>query len=93
MWRRLIPACAVAAWVSGPAFAQPAQQSSSPSLGIPLNSERLPTEEEIQKRKDADRAYDAAIHKIPDKKPSADPWGNIRPNSPATAKNKQQPQP
>ena len=93
MWRRLLPACAVAALVLGPAFAQPASQSPSSSIGIPFNPEKLPTEEEIQKRKDAERAYDAAIQKIPDKKPSADPWGNIRPSSPATAKNKQQPQP
>jgi hypothetical protein len=24
-------------------------------------------------------AYDAAMHKIPDKKSSADPWGDVRP--------------
>ena len=93
MWHRLLPAGAIAALVLGPAFAQPAPQSSSSTIGIPLNPERPLTAEEIQKRKDAERAYDAAIQKIPDKKPSADPWGNIRPSSPASAKNKQQPQP
>jgi len=95
MWRRLLPAGAIAASILGPAFGQPASQSQSPppTIGLPFNPEKLPTEEEIQKRKDAERAYDAAIQKIPDKKQSADPWGNIRPSSPTTAKNKQQAQP
>jgi hypothetical protein len=28
------------------------------------------------------------LHKIPDKKATVDPWGNIRPTAPAAAKNK-----
>lgn len=89
MLPKLFPAAAILALMSGPAFAQPASQSSpSSNIGIPLNPERPLTQEEIEKRQAADRAYNAAIQKIPDKKPSGDPWGNIRPSSP-TAKNKQ----
>ena len=86
MLRKLLPACAIVALISWPAFAQ--SDSSSGSVGVPLNPEKRLTPEEIEKRKEADRAYNAAIQKIPDKKPSSDPWGNIRPGSP-TAKNKQ----
>ena len=46
--------------------------------------------EEIEKQKAADRAYNTAIQKIPEKKSSVDPWGNIRPSSPSASKNKQQ---
>jgi len=48
------------------------------------------TQEEIEKQKAADRAYEAAVNKIPDKKSSADPWGNIRQPSPTASKNKAQ---
>ena len=43
------------------------------------------TQEQIDRQRAADKAYDAAMHKIPDKKSSADPWGDVRP-----AKGKQQ---
>ena len=91
MLRKLLPAAAIVALTSGLAAAQPASSSSSSSgIGIPLHDDRPPTAEEIEKKKAADRAYSDAIQKIPDKKPSGDPWGNIRPGSPNTAKNKQQ---
>jgi hypothetical protein len=89
MLRRLLPAGVIVALMSAPAFAQPASSSNS-NIGIPLNPEKRLTPEDIEKQKAAERAYDAAIQKIPDKKPSADPWGNIRPSTPTTAKNKQQ---
>ncbi|MBV1698253.1 MAG: hypothetical protein KGK33_13775 [Hyphomicrobiales bacterium] len=54
-----------------------------------MNPKRPLTPEEVQQRKAADEAYQAAIKKIPDKKTSADPWGNIRPAAPAS-KNKPQ---
>jgi hypothetical protein len=92
MLRKFLPAAAIIALTSGLALAQPASSSSSSSgsLGIPLSVERPPTPEEIEKQKAADRAYSDAMQKIPDKKPSADPWGNIRSGSPNTAKNKPQ---
>ena len=78
---KLILTGAVAAILIGPAAAQD-------TPGIPLNRKRPPTAEEIDKQKDRDRSYDAALKKIPDKKSSGDPWGDIRPSP--TAKNKQQ---
>lgn len=83
MLRKFIPAGALVALFAAPAAAQS-------SLGIPLNPQTPPTQEQIEKQKAADREYNAAMQKIPDKKAPADPWGNIRPNSPAASKNKQQ---
>jgi hypothetical protein len=92
MQRKFIAAAIVTSTVfTAPALAQlPGSDSSSQtSLGIPLKSDAPPTQEEIEKRKANDRAYQAAIQKIPDKKASTDPWGTIRPTAP-TSKNKQQ---
>jgi hypothetical protein len=83
MLRRLIQAGAILAVFSGPALAQSA-------LGVPLKPEQPLTQEEIDKQKAADRAYEAAVNKIPDKKSSADPWGTIRQPSPTASKNKAQ---
>ena len=97
MLRNLVRAGAIVALFAGPAAAQIGQTSpgsstpGSSGLGIPLNGVEKPkTPEEIEKQKAADRAYEAAMKKIPDKPASSDPWGDVRP--PATAKNKQQPQ-
>ena len=83
MLRKLIQAGAVLALFSSPACAQT-------SLGVPIHPKRLLTPEEIEQQKAADQAYDAAMRKIPDKRPSADPWGTIRPNSAPGSKNMQQ---
>jgi len=83
MLRRLIQTGAILAVFSGSASAQS-------SLGVPLKSEQPPTQEEIDKQKAADRAYEAAVNKIPDKKSSSDPWGTIRQPSPTASKNKAQ---
>ncbi len=83
MPRKLIRAGAIVVFFAGCAGAQ-AQSS------IPLNPKRPPSQEELERQRAAEQAYDAAIKKIPDKKPSADPWGNIRPTSPTASKNKQQ---
>jgi hypothetical protein len=88
MLRRLLPAGVIVALMAGPAFSQPAPSSGS-TIGIPLNPEKQATPDDIERQKAAERAYNAAIQKIPDKKPSADPWGTIRPNSSTTAKSKQ----
>jgi hypothetical protein len=90
MLQRLIQVAAIAVLIAGPAFAQSPESSEKPVLGVPFKSERPLTQEEIEKRKAVDHAYDAAIRKIPQKRPSADPWGNIRPGSPTASKNKQQ---
>ncbi len=85
MLRKLIQACVIVTLLTEPAFAQ-----NSP-LSVPVNPQKPPpTKEEIEQQKAADRAYNAAMQKIPDKKSSVDPWGNIRPSSPSASKNKQQ---
>jgi len=87
MLRKLMQAGAIVALFTGPAFAQ---STDSAPAGIPLKPEKPQTQKEIEKQKAADRAYDAAINKIPDKKSSSDPWGNIRQTSPTASKNKTQ---
>jgi len=82
MLRRLIRAGALVVFLAGGAAAQ--------AQSIPVNPKTPPTQEEIDRQRATDRAYDAAVKKIPDKKSSADPWGNIRPSSPTASKNKQQ---
>ena len=60
-------------------------------FGLPFKQKAPPpSKEQIERRKAADKAYDAAIQKIPEKKSSADPWGDVRPSSPAAARNKRQ---
>ena len=85
MQRKLIQAGVIVALLTGAASAQDSH------LSIPVNPGKPPpTQEEIEKQKAADRAYNTAIQKIPEKKSSVDPWGNIRPSSPSASKNKQQ---
>jgi hypothetical protein len=92
MLRKLIRAGAIVAICVGPAAAQDPGGSlgSSSHLSVPLNQQAPPTAEEIAKQKASDRAYDAAMKKIPDKKSSADPWGDVRPMTPSAARNRQQ---
>ncbi len=87
MLRKFVMAAAIVAFFAGSASAQ-APDSSQTTLGIPLKSNTPPTQEQIDRQKANDRAYDAALHKIPDKKSTVDPWGNIRQTTPATSKNK-----
>jgi hypothetical protein len=87
MLRTFIVTAASVALFTGYASAQ-APDSSKSSIGIPFKSTTTPTQEEIERNKANDRAYDAALHKIPDKKSAVDPWGNIRPAAPAASKNK-----
>jgi len=66
--------------LTGPVFAQ------GVNLVMP---ERGLTNEEIERNKAIDEAYRNAKKKIPDQKPSSDPWGNVRasgsPSQPAAA--------
>jgi hypothetical protein len=84
MLHKFIRGAVVAAMLIGPAAAQDEKP------GVPLNYKPPPSAEEIQKQKDRDRNYDAALKKIPDKKASRDPWGDIRPNASKASKTKQQ---
>ena len=86
MLRKLIKAAAILALVTGPAAAQ----------GVALSpfkrEERKLTPDELKAQQQRDKDYKAAMDKIPEKKVTVDPWGNIRPAPApapqATAKNK-----
>jgi hypothetical protein len=83
MRRKLVFAGAVALSMTGAAGAQ--------ELSVPFKQKAPPpSKEQIERQKAADKAYEATIHKIPDKKASTDPWGGIRPGSPAAAKKSNQ---
>ena len=79
MFQKFVVTAAIAALLLGSASAQSPGPSQSSPLGIPLKSAKPLTQEEIERRKANDRAYDAALQKIPDKKPPADPWGKRSP--------------
>jgi hypothetical protein len=84
MLRKLVYAGAILLLITNDAAAQ-----SGLSLP-PFNQDTPSSQEAIDRRKAVDKAYDATILKIPDKKSSTDPWGGVRPTSSATTKNKQQ---
>ena len=83
MLRNLIQAAAILALVTGPAAAQMA-------LSPFKHEERKLTPDELKAQQQRDKDYKAAMDKIPEKKVTVDPWGNIRPAPApqATAKNK-----
>jgi hypothetical protein len=84
MLRNLMPAAAILALVAGPASAQVA-------LSPFKSQEKKLTPDELKAKQDQERDYKAAMDKIPEKKATVDPWGDIRPAPApqATAKNKQ----
>jgi hypothetical protein len=87
MLRNLIQAAAILALVTGPASAQVAL---SPFKG----QDKKLTPDELKEQQQREKDYKAALDKVPDKKTTVDPWGNIRPAPQnaapqATAKNKQ----
>jgi hypothetical protein len=82
MLRKLIPAAAILALVAGPAAAQVA-------LSPFKQDEKKLTPDELKAKQERERDYKAAMDKIPDKKVTVDPWGDVRPAPQNTAKNKQ----
>jgi hypothetical protein len=68
----------VAAGVVMIAVTTPAVGQMTPGLNMPMGDEKQLTDEEKEKKAERERAYKNAIGKIPDQKPSADPWGNVR---------------
>ena len=83
MLRNLIQAAAILALVTGPAAAQMA-------LSPFKHEERKLTPDELKAQQQRDKDYKAAMDKIPEKKVTVDPWGDVRPAPQNTAKNKQQ---
>jgi len=85
MLPRFICAGAIVLLIAGAAAAQSNADTSQSKLSIPIVPQSAPpTQEQIERQRTVDRDYEATIHKLPNKKTSADPWGDIRPT-----KNKQ----
>jgi hypothetical protein len=80
MLRRLACAGAIILLITAAAGAQSNTEVQSSPFSVPFKEkEAPPSQEQIERRKAADKAYEAAIRKLPDKKPPADPWGDVRP--------------
>jgi hypothetical protein len=57
--------------------------------GLPGYSNAARNDQEKKNDREIDRAYESTIKGRPDAKKNSDPWGDVRPNPPAAAKNKQ----
>jgi len=85
MLTKLIPAAAILVLLTGAAAAQ------LPMPTFHLGGDKPPpTKEQLEYQKSVDDAYKSTAKKIPDKKPVADPWGEVRSTPPTASKNKQQ---
>jgi hypothetical protein len=81
MLRKLIQASVAFALLTGTAYAQ------MPMPSLKLGTDKPPpTQEEIDRQKAIDNAYNSATKKIPEKQGAADPWGSVRTNPPPPAK-------
>jgi hypothetical protein len=80
MLRKLIGAGVIVIFLTGIAAAQ----LPMPGISLGGDNKRKLTPDEIAKQKATDSAYRAALDKIPEKKTTVDPWGNIR-SAPSTA--------
>jgi hypothetical protein len=77
MLRRLVCAGATILLITGAVSAQ--SNDGQSSFGVPFKSKAPPTQDQIERQKETDKAYQDAIRKLPDKKSSADPWNDVRP--------------
>jgi hypothetical protein len=73
-------AVAMAALVMQIPYAQ-AQQHKTPGAG-PSDKQKAHDAEVRAYEKATDKAYRETLKQIPDGKPNADPWGNLRPTPP-----------
>ena len=69
---RIFSAVAVVVLLTGPAYAQ-----ALPNINLIPDAKSL-TPEEKAAQEEKDRAYKESLRKIPDAKPSSDPWGTVR---------------
>jgi hypothetical protein len=67
---RIVAGAIVLALLTGPATAQ--------SMNMPLGATKTMSDDEKAQKAEQERAYKAAIGKIPNQKANADPWGNVR---------------
>jgi len=79
--RNVIGLLAVSAIIVGMLSGAVFAQDFRPAINLNADSRPL-TSEEQEKRKAVDDAYRSTLNKLPDKKKSSDPWGNLR--SPTT---------
>jgi hypothetical protein len=84
MLRKLIGAGVIVILLTGVAAAQ----LPMPGISLGGDNKRKLTPGEIAKQKATDSAYRAALDKIPEKKVTVDPWGNIRSAPSTSAQNK-----
>jgi hypothetical protein len=93
MLRKLIPASAILILLTGDAYSQLGSGGNTGN-SMPMSmspSERHRTPEEIQRDREIEAQYNRTVNdKIPDKKSSNDPWGNIRSAPAASSASKQQ---
>ena len=75
---RVFLAAIVVASLAGPAFAQ---QKPIPKYGE-LEGK---ADHEIKAEKEAERAYQKSLRRIPEQKGASDPWGSMRSDSPPKA--------
>lgn len=68
---KTVAAALLIAVLATPAFAQGIKQTRAGSSPEEIK-------EKAERAKSEDRAYNAAIGHIPEKKTSSDPWGNVR---------------
>ena len=84
MLRKLIGAGVIVIVLTGVAAAQ----LPMPGISLGGDNKRKLTPDEIAKQKATESAYRAAMDKIPEKKTTVDPWGNIRSAPSTSAQNK-----
>ena len=68
---KIFRAAALIALLTGPAYAQ------TPHINL-MQDVKSKTPEEIARDKINEQAYKDSLRKIPDAKPSSDPWGSAR---------------
>ncbi len=73
---RILSVAAVVMLLASPAFAQ------LPPLNLMQDNKPPKTQEEKDAEAARDKAYQDSLKKIPDAKPAADPWGNVRTDTP-----------
>jgi hypothetical protein len=80
MLARFVCAGVAVVLIAGAAAAQSSSGSAPQSnLSVPIVPQAgPPTREQLERQKALDSAYEATMRKVPDKKSSADPWGDLR---------------
>ena len=82
MLRKLIQASVIVVLSSGAAYAQLTTGNTgavAPTGGMMIDDRRQLSPEDQRREREIEAEYNRTIHdRIPDKKSSSDPWGNIR---------------